>query len=425
MNRRSFLAGSLALTTEAAFAMGSGPDAKWFNPCGKLSSDLLRHELTRAAFDGLEMRQVWDCHAHLLGFGESGGGAWVTPKMQTPLRLAQYARFHFFLNAACVDPDGGNVDNEFVARLKALLDDFLQGAKAMVMAFDRVHDLDGKPRQDDSAFYIPNAYAERMAARFPDRLEWTASIHPYREDAADAVDQAVKAGAVAVKWLPPAMGIDPASPRCDRFYDAMARHDLPLITHGGAERAVEGAHQPLLGNVLRLRRPLERGVRVVVAHCASVGEDIDLDRGADGPRVESFVLFERLMAERAHEGRLYGDVSAMPQKNRMDRLPAVLAHREWSGRLLNGSDYPLPGVLPLFSIDEFVARGWLKPAVGEHLRRLRAGNALLFDFVLKRHLEIDGARFGNATFETARVFRRERSANSSDNSASSRPLSQP
>lgn len=421
MKRRTFLVAGLAVMANPAVAMGSGPNSRLFNPCEKLSDALRRHELTRAAFEGLDMAQVWDCHTHLLGFGESGGGAWVTPKMQTPLRLAQYARFHFFLNAACVDPNGGNVDGEFVTRLKALLDDFPTGAKAMVMAFDRVHDADGKPRQEDSAFYIPNAYAERVAAQFPGRLEWTASIHPYREDAAEAVEQVVKAGAVAVKWLPPAMGIDPASSRCDRFYAAMARHDLPLISHGGEERAVEGAHQPALGNVLRLRRPLERGVRVVVAHCASVGQDIDLDRGADGPPAESFALFERLMAERAFEGRLFGDISALPQKNRMDRLPAILAHREWSGRLLNGSDYPLPGVFPLFSIDDFVSRGWLKAEVGEHLRRVRAGNALLFDFVLKRHLAIDGARFGAEAFETARVFRRPGPTIPGDNSASSLP----
>ena len=40
-------------------------------------------------------------------------------------------------------------------------------------------------------------------------------------------------GAVAVTWLPPAMGIDPASKRCDALYDAVLRLDLPLLSHGG------------------------------------------------------------------------------------------------------------------------------------------------------------------------------------------------
>ena len=42
------------------------------------------------------------------------------------------------------------------------------------------------------------------------------------------------------------------------------------------------------GNPLRLRRALDAGVRVVVAHCASMGQDRDLDRGAAGPLVDSF-----------------------------------------------------------------------------------------------------------------------------------------
>ena len=68
-----------------------------------------------------------------------------------------------------------------------------------------------------------------------------ASIHPYRVDAADAVSEVVKRGALALKWLLMAMRIDPASPLCNRFYDAVAKHDLPLDTHGGEEKAVEGA----------------------------------------------------------------------------------------------------------------------------------------------------------------------------------------
>jgi mannonate dehydratase len=389
-----------------AGAMGEAHQARVFNPCLRLSEALRNHDVTRAAFEGLDASKVWDCHAHLLGFGESGGGAWVTPKMRNIFNLRLYAQFNFYLNAACIDPGRQQVDQDYVARVGDLIDDFPAGAKAMLMAFDRVHDENGEPDQEGSAFYIPNAYAARIAQSLPDRFVWTASIHPYRADAADAVAEAVREGAVAVKWLPAAMGIDPASPRCDAFYAAMVKHDLPLITHGGEEKAVEGAKQHENGNVLKLRRPLEQGLRVVVAHCASLGRDTDLDQGPDGTSVECFALFERLMAVKAYEGRLFGDMSALPQKNRMDVLPRVLAHREWDGRLLNGSDYPLPGVFPLFGIDEFVARRWISPEIGEHLKRVRAGNPMLFDFLLKRYVKIDGAQFGSRAFETARVFRR-------------------
>ncbi|MEO8384568.1 MAG: amidohydrolase [Betaproteobacteria bacterium] len=409
MKRRNFLrAGLTAFATSAfpASALRLDASSPVFNPCQKLGDELRNHPLTIAAFEGLNAPNVWDCHVHLLGLGESGGGAWVTPKMQSIWRIRMYAQYRFFLNASCVDPELKNVDRDYLLRLQALLSDFPVGFRAMVMAFDRTHDVHGNIKLEQSAFYIPNTYASGIAAAHASRFGWVASIHPYREDAADAVALVVKQGALAVKWLPPAMGIDPASPLCDRLYDAMAKHDLPLITHGGEERAVEGAHRPDFGNVLKLRRPLERGVRVVIAHCASMGTDVDLDKGNSGPEVECFKLFERLMASREFEGRLFGDISALPQTNRFAYLEQILKHREWAGRLLNGSDYPLPGVFPLFSVDGFVDKKWLTADVGEHLKQVRLGNPLLFDFLLKRHLQIDGLKFGHDVFETARVFRR-------------------
>ena len=409
MNRRSFLRAGMGATACAAIpatALRFDAGSTLFNPCGKLGNELRNHPLTLAAFEGLNAEDVWDCHVHLLGLGESGGGAWVSPKMQSAWRLKMYARYRFYLNASCVEPALKNVDRDYMLRLKALLADFPDGYRAMVMAFDRTHDELGNVQPDRSAFFLPNTYASDISARHASRLGWVASIHPYRDDAAEAVAKVARQGALAVKWLPPAMGIDPASPLCDRFYDAMAKHDMPLITHGGEERAVEGAHRPAFGNVLKLRRPLERGVRVVVAHCASMGRDIDLDKGANASEAECFNLFERLMATRDFEGRLFGDISALPQTNRFAYLEPILKHREWVGRLLNGSDYPLPGVFPLFSVDAFVEKDWLRVEVGEHLKKIREGNPLLFDFLLKRHLQIDGLKFGQDVFETARVFRR-------------------
>ena len=409
MNRRKFLRVGVAAVSGAilpAMALRLDEGSKLFNPCGKLSDELRNHELTMAGFEGLTADNVWDCHTHLLGLGESGGGAWVTPKMQSIWHLKLYAQYRFYLNAACVDLSLKNVDRDYLLRLRALMADFPPGYRAMVMAFDRTYDEAGKPQLERSAFYLPNSYASDIAAAHAARFGWVASIHPYREDAAEAVADVVTRGALGVKWLPPAMGIDPASTLCDRFYAAMAKHNLPLITHGGEERAVEGAHRPDFGNVLKLRRALERGVRVVIAHCASMGTDVDLDKGSKGSEVECFKLFERLMATREFDGRLFGDISALPQTNRFAYLEHILKHQEWTGRLLNGSDYPLPGVFPLFSVDAFVEKKWLMPAVGEHLKQVRLGNPLLFDFLLKRHLQIDGLKFGPDVFETARVFHR-------------------
>jgi len=100
-----------------------------------------------------------------------------------------------------------------------------------------------------------------------------------------------------VKWLPSAMGIDPSSPLCDRFCAAPAAQGLLLISHAGEEKAVHGAAQQASGNPLRLRRTLDHGVRVVVAHCSSLGDTVDLDRGPEGPIVPCFDLFPRTLGE--------------------------------------------------------------------------------------------------------------------------------
>ncbi|HEX4779188.1 MAG TPA: amidohydrolase, partial [Usitatibacter sp.] len=153
--------------------------------------------------------------------------------------------------------------------------------------------------------------------------------------------------------------------------------------------------------------PLDAGVRVIAAHCASLGTGTDLDAGPKARAIPNLDLFARLMAERRYEGRLFGDISAITQVNRKGTVSRILAHREWDGRLLNGSDYPLPGVVPLFSVDALVKEGVLPAAAAPVLRKLRQSNALLFDFVMKRSLSLDGRRFPDSTFETRDFFERK------------------
>ncbi len=349
--------------------------------------------------------QIWDVHAHLVGTGDSGSGIYVNPAMESLLSPAQYARRLFFLNAGCAHEARDSVDRAYVERLLNLLDGLRPGAKLMLFAFDRTHDERGEPDLPHSAFYVPDSYARDIARAHAKVFEWVASIHPYARDAVERLEQAKRDGARGVKWLPAAMGIDPASPRCDRFYSALAKNDIPLISHGGAERAVHGRGAHDYGNPLRLRRALEAGARVVIAHCSSLGADRDLDRGANGPYVESFSLFERLMREPRFERVLFGDLSAMTQINRAGpALVRLIEEQGWHARLLNGSDYPLPGVMPLFSMQHFVSLKLLDEKAAPVLTEIRRHNPLLFDFVLKRHLRSNGRSLPAAVFETRKFF---------------------
>lgn len=384
------------------------PEDGLWNPCrAALPPGLRDHELVRAAWAGIDATRVWDAHAHLIGTGDAGSGIYVNPGMQSLLDPGQYARRLFFMNAGCVHDVPGSVDLAYIERLKNLVAAMRPGAKLLLFAFDAAHDAQGRVMWKRTGFYVPNAWARDTARASPTVFEWVASIHPYRTDCVDALEQARRDGARAIKWLPAAMGIDPAAARCDRFYAALVRTGLPLISHAGEERAVLGADAQDWGNPLRLRRALEAGVRVVVAHCSSMGEDRDLDRGAQGPHVESFSLFARMMAEPRYRGRLFGDISALTQRKRAGgALATILAREDWHARLLNGSDYPLPGVLPVYSVDYLVSLGLLETAAAPVLREIRAHNPLLFDFVLKRTLRSGGRGFSPQVFETRGFFDR-------------------
>lgn len=405
MRKRRLLlaAGGAAILGGCGFSLEHGLS----NPCrARLPGELANDEAVRAAWDGVDSARVWDGHAHLVGTGDSGSGIWLNPGMLSMASPAQYAQRLFFLNAGCAHDAPGHVDLSYVERMHNLLDSMRPGAKLILLAFDRHYAESGEPVPAETAFYVPNEYAMATAHRYPRYFEWAASIHPYRRDCLDALRRAKAGGARAVKWLPAAMGMDPSSSRCDAFYAELRKLDLPLITHAGMERAVRVANRQHLGNPLLLRRPLEHGVRVVVAHCASLGEDRDIDRGANGPYVASFSLFARLMDEARHgKTALYGDLSAITQQNRAGPALATLIERsDWHPRLVNGSDYPLPGIMPLYSTSRLTELGFIEARLAPVLSAIREYNPLLFDFVLKRHLRSGGKAFSKEVFETRPFF---------------------
>lgn len=405
LHRRRLVVAGAAGGLAAAAGWRYWPEQGFTNPCrAALPPHLANHDLVQAAWTGIDPALVWDSHAHLVGTGDSGSGIWINPDMESLLHPFQYAQRLFFLNAGCAHAAPGRVDQSYVERMQNLLEGLRPGAKLMLLAFDYSYRDDGAVSLETTTFHTPNEYARRVAQTYPGHFEWAASIHPYRGDAVAALTQAKRSGARAMKWLPAAMGIDPAASRCDAFYAALARLDMPLISHAGEERAVSAAQQGF-GNPLKLRRALDHGVRVIVAHCASMGKDRDLDRGENGPFVDSFSLFGRLMDDRRFEGRVFGDLSAMTQLNRAGpALATVIERADWHPRLLNGSDYPLPGIMPLYSVDYMVELKYIEPVMAPVLSAIRRHNPLLFDFVLKRHLTVNGKRLAASVFETRPFF---------------------
>jgi mannonate dehydratase len=413
IRRRDFVKGALALPAALLAGCEFTFEDGVFNECrAEIGNRAIVDPFLAAAWKGLDPAKVWDSHAHLFGNGRGGGGIWLSPAYDNPFSVMR-ARRTFFLDGACGGTYDSKTDERVVQRIAHLADAMPPGARVVLLAFELAHDESGMPRKEHSAFWVPNETAARVAHTRRDRFEWMASIHPYRPDAIEALEAAKREGARGVKWLPPAMGIDPASPRCRPFYEALKRLDIPLLVHVGEERAVQGAEQAPFANPLLLRTPLDIGVRVIAAHCATMGTSADLDADRNpskAPQARNIDLFARLMAERRYEGLLFGDISAVTQTNRMEHLPLLLEHRDWHPRLLNGSDYPLPGVMPLFSLSRLVKLGVLEESAVPAIKELRRANALLFDFTLKRALRYRGSRFADSVFHTRDFFLRSAQA---------------
>jgi predicted TIM-barrel fold metal-dependent hydrolase len=252
------------------------------NPCYsmQLPKHLREHELVVSSWQGIDTNLVWDVHTHLIGMGDSPSGPWINPEMTGDSNLFQYLKFKFYINGSCASSsEDESLGESYVNRLLQLNKDMPAGFRTMLLAFDYYHNERGEIDKELSAFYTPNRYAIEQRQKYPGQFEWLASIHPYREDCLEELNFVVRHEARAIKWLPGAMGINPASPLCDRFYDALVKHDIPILAHAGEEHAVDVPEDKRYENPLLFRRALEKGVRVIFAHCATLGESVIWTKG--------------------------------------------------------------------------------------------------------------------------------------------------
>ncbi len=396
VSRRQLIALATAGALYGGFRFGHTRAARPAAPSGPLSKDAL--DLIARAWRGLEPKRVLDTHVHVVGNGCGGTGCEVGERLQSAFNPMEAMKFSIYLQASGVT-DLSRADQQYIERLSELLKTQTPHGRALLFAFDHVYGDDGKIQLEASEFYTPNDYVLSLARASPELFVPCASVHPYRPDALAVLEKAVADGAVAVKWLPNAMNIDPSSAKCDAFYDAMVRLQVPLITHAGEEKAVHAEDAQRLGNPLHLRRPLERGLKVIVAHCASLGMNPDLDAPAGAPWVDNFELFVRLMNEAQWDGLLFGELSAITLVNRVGKpLRFLLEHPELHRRLINGSDYPLPAINALMQTGAIVQAGFLNEDERRLLNEIDQHNPLLFDFAIKRTVNLGGNRLSDDVF---------------------------
>ena len=355
-------------------------------------------ELVERSFEGLDRERLRDYHVHIIGSGAGGTGATISPKMKSWLHPVERFKGRIYMSAAEVK-DWSQADQQYLDRFIRLIKASGLAGKAYVLALDHNYNPDGSINPKKTEFYTPNDYVVKLAKEHSDALIPVISVHPYRKDAVEELEQWAKRGIRYVKWLPPAQGMDPADERIDTFYKAMAKNQMVLLTHVGKEMAVKAKTAQEWGNPLRLRRALDLGVKVIMAHCASLGKNQDLDH--PGKKAESFQLFLRMMADEKYKDLLFADISALTQVNRLPKpIQEILRRQDLHPRLVNGSDYPLPAVNCVIWTSKFVKLGMITKEQRLLLNEIYDYNPLLFDFVLKRTLRLpdSGEKLSDSIF---------------------------
>jgi predicted TIM-barrel fold metal-dependent hydrolase len=352
-------------------------------------------DLVKKSYEKIDPSKQIDYHTHIAGVGAGGTGTLINERMLSWKHPIHRMKFQVYRRSYGVT-DEKQADQQIMNRLTEFIKSNPFHGKHRILAFDKNYFLDGTINLSKTEFYVPNEYVFQITSKDPGLFIPIISIHPYRPDAVEELKKYATRGARIVKWLPNAMGIDPSHPKCDAFYTAMKEHQMTLLSHGGEEKAVESDEDQKLGNPLLLRRALDHGVKVIVAHCAGLGFNEDLD-DPSRLKMHNFRLFLRLMDDPKYKDLVFGDISAMTQFNRIgDPLTTILQRENLHHRLVNGSDYPLPAINFLILTKPLVKAGYITKDEQASLREIYKANPLAFDFVLKRCLKAPGTNKGFA-----------------------------
>jgi uncharacterized protein len=341
-------------------------------------------DMIESATQDIPDGRLMDFHTHVFGTDTNKTGNWVNPSALSLRHPVDFFKAKVFLNASGVK-DLRQADHQYLENFMKLIRGFPKEGKFLILALDLCYGKDGEMNLGDTKIHVSNDYVFKLSNQYPDVFVPCISVHPYRKDALEEVDKWARHGVKVIKWMPGAMGMDASDKGCEPFYEKMMEHDMILLTHTGREDTMPVAKFQPLNNPLLFRKPLDMGVKIIMAHCGSLGTNKDLDNEGT---TKNEKLFYRLMEEEKYEGLLYGDISALAMTTRSGKvLERALRYTHLHQRLINGSDYPLPAVNSVISINKLTSSGFLEKSDKKPLREIYSKNPLLFDFVLKRRLQ--------------------------------------
>lgn len=220
---------------------------------------------------------------------------------------------------------------------------------AVLLAFDNVYDPDGTcrgPSQQGQAevlstIYVSNDLVKRLSKEHP-KILMGISVHPFRNDAIEELEK-YKDKAALCKWMPSAQLIDFENPdvqgKLGRFYAKLAEIRLPLLLHTGIETTIPAPRDGYekFNNPLYIKKALDMGVTVILAHCGCSFFDATQDDFLD----EALGLFRKRVDDHP-DWNLYADISALFSPFRARKVLKRIFETVPADRLIYGSDFPNP-----------------------------------------------------------------------------------
>ena len=168
------------------------------------------------------------------------------------------------------------------------------------------------------------------------RFYWGASVSPNRKDWRKEMEFIVSdPNAVLMKLIPSVQHINLRDPKHKSYYEFLAKNRMPLLCHVGPEYSFpEGIREKERDHFRFLDKPLECGVTVIAAHCATPVFPFDKNE------TKEFYAFMK-SANSGSKVQLWGDTSAFSLLTRIPILEEILETfpPEW---LVHGSDFPIP-----------------------------------------------------------------------------------
>lgn len=315
-----------------------------------------------------------DVHAHLVGVGTGESGCWLSPAF----RRRPTFRFLRWWHGVSEERMRTSIDEEWAAGIAERVRES-ELDRAVALGFDGVYDARGELDRQLSQLVVPPSWVFEACRRHPDALLPGPSLNPFRRDALERLEECIEGGAVLIKWLPATHGIDPASPRLAEFYRRMAEARIPLLVHSGGSEMTFREIAPELKDVRRLQMPLEAGVPVI---CAHAGVPVFYTRDPD-----QLPLLREMMERYPH---LWLDNSGMANPSRFPYLARLAHDADFVGRMLYGSDFPVPSNAVYFANRLGPKRVWrLERTRNPFDRDVRIKRALGYpDRTLSRAVEV-------------------------------------